>query len=91
MIFAADLQPCPDSSCWLKDYFKPIIFQAYQAYQPVEDVINILEQETNNSIQIREYPVPFDINDCFFASAWRRPELYLEQTFRQEFPPCKMS
>lgn len=91
VIFAADPRLCPDSSCWLKDYFKPILLQAYQAYQPIEDVVKILEQETNNSIQIREYPVPSDINDCFFASAWRKPELYLEQTFRAGVSPLAKS
>lgn len=82
VIFAADPRLCPDNSCWLQDYFKPIISQSYQAYIPIQEVKSELSQATNNQVEVRDFPVPFDINDCFFASAWRRPELFLEQGFR---------
>ncbi|UNK15881.1 hypothetical protein MNQ98_15075 [Paenibacillus sp. N3/727] len=66
----------------MQDYFKFIISQSYQAYRPIEEVIHELSQAPNNQVEIKEFPVPFDIMDCFFASAWRRPELYLEENFR---------
>lgn len=87
VLFVADPRLCPDDSCWLKDYFKPIILQAYRAYKPIQEIVRMLGHETKNVIQIIEFPVPFDINDCFFASAWRRPELYLEQIFRSGVSP----
>lgn len=82
VIFAADPRLCPENSCWLQDYFKPIISQSYNTYRPIQEVTGELSKATNNKVEVKNFPVPFDINDCFFASAWRRPELYLEQGFR---------
>jgi ubiquinone/menaquinone biosynthesis C-methylase UbiE len=82
VVFAADPWLCPEDRCWLQDYFKPIISQSYQVYKPMEEVSHELRQATNNHVEVKEFPVPFDIMDYFFASAWRRPELYLEHDFR---------
>lgn len=87
VIFAADPRLCPENSCWLQDYFKPIIAKSYQAYPPIDEVADVLRNTSNSQVQVYDFPVPFDIEDCFFASAWRRPELYLNGDFRAGVSP----
>lgn len=87
VIFAADPRLCPDDSCWLKDYFRPVILQSYQAYKPIGNVIQILQETTKHNVELVDFPVPHDISDSFFASAWRRPELYLDKNFSAGVSP----
>lgn len=87
ILFLADPRLCPDDSCWLKDYFMPIVLNSYQAYKPIETIANLLNTVTNNNVQIVEFPVPYDMEDCFFVSGWRKPELYLQNAFRAGVSP----
>ncbi|WP_054939922.1 class I SAM-dependent methyltransferase [Paenibacillus ihuae] len=87
VIFAADPRLCPDDSCWLKEYFRPVILQSYQAYQPIGNIVHTLQEAASHNVELVDFPVPHDITDSFFASAWRRPELYLDKEFRAGVSP----
>ncbi|MFB5663140.1 class I SAM-dependent methyltransferase [Alteribacillus sp. HJP-4] len=86
VIFVADPRLC-DRDCWLVDYFSPIFEKAYKVYKPLNEVSYTLSKVLSNKVEIVPFLIPFDIEDQFFVSAWRKPELYLQSTFRAGVSP----
>ncbi|RKL64849.1 SAM-dependent methyltransferase [Salipaludibacillus neizhouensis] len=86
IILLADPRLC-GSDCWLVDYFSPVFEKAYKVYKPLNEVSDSLSKVFNNQVQIVPFIIPHDIEDKFFVSAWRNPELYLQSSFRAGVSP----
>ncbi|WP_088102852.1 class I SAM-dependent methyltransferase [Halalkalibacter urbisdiaboli] len=86
IMFVADPRFC-GNDCWLADYFSPIFKKAYKVYKPLNEVSGTLSNVFKNKVQIIPFLIPHDIEDKFFVSAWRKPELYLQATFRAGVSP----
>ena len=69
---------------WMPQYFGPIydrITKVFPTTQQLVDKIKTVSQD--NSIEIIPFPLPYDIQDGFFCSSWRYPEMYFNPAFRQ--------
>ncbi|MDQ0229112.1 class I SAM-dependent methyltransferase [Metabacillus malikii] len=86
VMMIADPRLC-GSDCWVATYFSPIFEQAYKVYKPLNEVTDILSHVFKNKVQILPFLVPHDIEDKFFVSAWRKPEYYLQASFRAGVSP----
>ena len=67
---------------WLADYF-PIIWNgAFSAFPPLDDVCSQLATRANRQVEVLPFLIPHDLDDCFMAAGWRRPEMYLDPDVR---------
>ncbi len=69
---------------WMPRYFGPIydrIRKVFPTTQQLVDKIKVVSQD--NSIEIIPFPIPYDMEDRFFCSAWRYPEKYFNPAFRR--------
>ena len=69
-------------SPWVADYFPTIWDAAFSAFPPLDDVCSQLATGTNRQVEAVPFLVPHDLDDCFFAAGWRRPEMYLDPDVR---------
>jgi ubiquinone/menaquinone biosynthesis C-methylase UbiE len=81
VILFADPRLCPDDF-WLSDYFARIFNKAEEAYLSIEELEKEFKEGLKENIEIKEFLIPYDIEDYFFVAGWRRPELYLDEMFR---------
>jgi len=86
VLLIADPRLCKED-CWLVDYFGAIIKQSYSLYRPIREVVEQLKRVSGQDVEILPFMVPHDITDGFFASAWRKPHLYLDPSFRAGISP----
>ncbi|RXZ83890.1 SAM-dependent methyltransferase [Paenibacillaceae bacterium] len=86
VLLIADPRLCKDD-CWLVDYFGAIIRQSYPFYKPIDEVVNQLRSVSGQNVEMMPFLIPHDITDGFFASAWRKPQLYLNPSFRAGISP----
>jgi ubiquinone/menaquinone biosynthesis C-methylase UbiE len=81
VIFTADPRKC-FGHCWITDYFREIVEQSCQYHPPVDELAQIMTDNTRRKITIRSFPLPYDLKDNFFFSGWKRPEAYLDENYR---------
>jgi ubiquinone/menaquinone biosynthesis C-methylase UbiE len=67
---------------WINDYFPAIWKSAFEIVPPLEDVCRLIEAHTHRLITIIPWSVPHNLQDCFMAAGWRRPEMYLDPGVR---------
>ncbi len=67
---------------WLRDYFTAIWDSASKVFPPMEDLSYLLENHTRRNVTVTPWPVPHDLQDCFMAAGWRKPEMYLDPEVR---------
>lgn len=80
VIFTADPRLRP-KDFWYDDYFAAIIEKSYRIHPPVSELTEMLAKVFNNKVARTAFPIPHDLQDGFFFSAWRYPERYLEMAF----------
>ncbi|MBD2561538.1 MULTISPECIES: class I SAM-dependent methyltransferase [Nostoc] len=66
---------------WLYDYF-PFLWEDALRFLPLNEQINLIENNTKRRVEVIPLLVPHDLSDLFAAAAWRRPELYLQPEVR---------
>ncbi|MBD2299631.1 class I SAM-dependent methyltransferase [Nostoc sp. FACHB-190] len=66
---------------WLYDYF-PFLWEDALRFLPLNEQINLLQQNTKRRVEAIPFLLPHDLSDLFAAAAWRRPELYLRAEVR---------
>lgn len=86
VIFTLDPRMCA-ADCWLLDYFKPLLKDAYKIHPPVEVLSQLVEDQITRPVKIKAYPLPYDLVDQFFFAGWRKPELYLNRDFQEGTSP----
>ena len=67
---------------WLAAYFPTIWADAFSAFPPVADVCALFGEHAGRHAELIPWSVPHDLQDCFMAAGWRRPEMYLDSTVR---------
>jgi ubiquinone/menaquinone biosynthesis C-methylase UbiE len=67
---------------WLSDYFPAIWENTFKVFPPVEDVNRLFETYAHRRVEVISYPIPHDLQDCFMAAGWQRPEMYLDPNVR---------
>lgn len=81
IIFSSDPRRL-SADCWLLRYFDDIIRKEYDTRPPLNDLENLLSDIFHTDPSIDPFPIPNDVMDGFFFSAWREPEKYLDTSFR---------
>jgi ubiquinone/menaquinone biosynthesis C-methylase UbiE len=74
-------------TCWLEEYFPEVWAESHAAYAPLAKVAEELGTATGAPVRIEAFELPADLNDCFAASGWNRPEMYLEENVRSGMSP----
>ncbi len=82
VVFTADPREV-DDDCWLKEYFSPQFKLACDVQPERDRVIAMAESIFCANVTISRFPLPHDLKDGFFYSAWRYPEKYLQDEFRK--------
>lgn len=78
VIFTYD--PAEVESPWLFDYFPVFREQIQKSFPSVDRIRESLHRE--GSFCEKPFPLPHDLADGFAGAAWRFPERYLDQAFR---------
>ena len=81
IIFTAD--PRRAEKTWIDVYFKDLVKKAEKTLPDLDEVIKLLKNTFLSEPEVISFPLPFDLKDAFFYSAWRYPNKYLNRTFRQ--------
>jgi len=76
------IDPRQEESPWLRDYFPNVHENGLSVFPPLEHVSHLLEDHTQRQVTIIPWLVPHDLQDCFWAAGWRRPEMYLDPEVR---------
>lgn len=74
--------PREASTPWLEDYFPTIWNETYTAFPAIDDVCKLVAGVTSKQVEIQPPPIPHDLEDCFMAAGWRRPQMYLDPEVR---------
>ena len=67
---------------WLADYFPAIWEEVFRVFPPLSDVCRLLTAHGARHIEVLPWLVPHDLQDCFMAAGWRKPEMYLDAGVR---------
>jgi SAM-dependent methyltransferase len=67
---------------WICDYFPAIWGSAFNVFPPLEDLCRLFETHIHRHVEVIPWLVPHDLQDCFMAAGWRRPEMYLDPDVR---------
>jgi len=67
---------------WLHDYFPALWEGTCKVFPPLENICRLLETGTHRRVEVIPYCIPHDLQDCFMAAGWRRPEMYLDPQVR---------
>ncbi len=74
--------PRLENTPWLAGYFPTMWKDAYDKFPPLKAVEQLLETETGMTVESCVFELPHDLRDRFTQAGWRRPEMYLDETFR---------
>lgn len=81
VIFTADLR-LADAGCWIRNYFPRHYDRACDLHPDIASFRALAESIFASPAAITHFPLPHDLKDGFFYSAWRYPERYLSADFR---------
>ncbi|PCJ28251.1 MAG: methyltransferase [SAR86 cluster bacterium] len=70
------------SNFWLFDYFPEFIDIDKNWAASLQELNDFVEQDLKGSFDCQRFPLPKDLIDHFAAAAWARPELYLQEKYR---------
>ena len=69
---------------WMPQYFGPLYDKVRQVFPASEQLARDIKDASKcDSVGFRSFPLPHDLEDGFFCSAWRYPERYLDPVFRR--------
>lgn len=86
VIFTLDPRLCPKDLLIL-DYFGPVVEESYKVHPSINELSQLIEEQVRRPVNIRLFPLPYDLVDQFFFAGWRRPELYLDKDFQAVTSP----
>jgi ubiquinone/menaquinone biosynthesis C-methylase UbiE len=76
---------------WFVDYFPTLWGLALGRCPPIGEVSAELAEAIGRRVEVFPFPVPWDLEDCFMSSGWRRPELYLNAEIRSGISAFQLS
>lgn len=79
-LFTFDIEFVADF--WLYDYFPEFIENDKSCSPTIGEIQDFVEGQLKATFQFTRFPLPKDLADHFAASGWARPEIYLEQKYR---------
>jgi ubiquinone/menaquinone biosynthesis C-methylase UbiE len=82
VMFQFDLNLMPPN-CWFNEYFVPYFGNIESQTPSCSKVSEIVSQVFKSTPTIVRFPLPSNLRDGFFYSAWRYPEKYLDSEFRK--------
>ncbi|MGB0372620.1 MAG: class I SAM-dependent methyltransferase [Opitutales bacterium] len=71
-----------ESGFWLFDYFPEFQAKDREWFPPVQAISEYCTEELTCIFEAHRFPLPRDLKDLFAASAWSRPEMYLDPQFQ---------
>lgn len=69
-------------SAWLAEYFPSVWNEAFSVFPHLDDKCRQLASGANRQVEATPFLIPHDLQDCFIAAGWRRPEMYLDPDIR---------
>ncbi len=76
---------------WLVSYFPTLWNLALSRCPPIDEVRGELAEATGRGVEVIPFHVPWDVEDCFMSSGWRRPEVYLDPEIRSGMSAFQLS
>jgi len=76
VLFTVD--PRRGEPSWFKDYFPGIYGRLFDAFVPVEELVNVFTTNHGATSTVHDFPLPHDLTDLNMHAGWNRPELYLD-------------
>jgi ubiquinone/menaquinone biosynthesis C-methylase UbiE len=67
---------------WIADYFPIYNDYDFRVFPPLNTVVNLIQTNTQRTVEISTLMLPHDLTDLFAAAGWRRPEIYLNPDVR---------
>lgn len=67
---------------WLGDYFPFLWKDAELIFPPISNIIELIQANTQRTVETSTLMLPPDLSDMFLATGWRRPEIYLNPEVR---------
>ncbi len=67
---------------WLADYFPVYREYDFRIFPPLNDVVELIQNNTHRTVEVSTLMLPHDLTDMFAAAGWRRPEIYLNPEVR---------
>lgn len=77
------LDPREGQRLWIDDYFHDICKKDVILFKPVGEISGMIAKNGTWHITAESFPLPHDLADRNMLSAWREPERYLDDQFRQ--------
>ena len=74
--------PREADTLWLADYFPMICDDAFAVFPGIASISHDITALTFRKVSIQPFMVPHDLEDCFMAVGWRRPDMYLDPEVR---------
>ncbi len=81
IIFTADPRLLPENF-WMNQYFSFVFKEGYKIHPPMAEFRDTLQEISKDNVEMISFKLPYDIRDGFLCSAWKKPEKYLNPTFR---------
>jgi SAM-dependent methyltransferase len=76
---------------WLAAYFPTIWANTFSTFLPVADLCALFREHAGRHVEVIPWFVPYDLQDCFMAAGWRRPEIYFDSTVRSSMSAFAMA
>lgn len=67
---------------WIGDYFPVYREYDFRVFPPLNNVVALIEANTQTTVEVSPLMLPHDLTDLFAAAGWRRPEIYLNPEVR---------
>jgi len=77
------LDPREGEVPWFKEYFPTIYEKDFTTFKPIDEISDTIAVDNRWSKTIQSFPLPHNLLDRNMYSAWREPERYLDEQFRQ--------
>jgi len=77
------IDPRLGEAFWFSEYFPEIYQRVFSTFPPVEHVCSILSRHSGSTAEISPWLLRQNAIDITMHSGWNRPEIYLDQSHRQ--------
>jgi ubiquinone/menaquinone biosynthesis C-methylase UbiE len=67
---------------WIAEYFPSIWDATFSVFPSLRDICNQMAAATFRQVESLPFLIPCDLEDCFMAAGWRRPQMYLDPEVR---------
>lgn len=86
VFFTLDVRLC-EQDHWIIENFTPILKEAYEIHPPLNNLVTLMKEHAGLPVHVTHFPLPRDLTDHFFFTAWSNPKLFFNEEFQQGTSP----